>query len=202
MNPLPPTDAGRRRARVALAARLVAVATALTAAAALAQSPPATIESDRAELDRETGVSRYFGDVEFVRGELRLSGERVDVLSPDGRLREVEAQGEPARVRDRNEAGELVRGRARTIVYDAEAPLITLTGEAELERGGDCFNAALIRYRPDSGRLEAERDDGERVRITIQPATMEGSGAESGAESGSGSGSEDPGDDAPGDDDG
>ena len=152
-----------------------ALTVALPASAGeLGRDEPATIESDRAELDREQGVSRYFGNVEFVQGDLRITGERMDIQAPDGNLRRAETEGDPARIFHVTAEGERIRARAQRIVYEPDVPRVTLTGSAEVERGGDRFRAGRIAYAPDTGRVDAERDDGERVRITIQPETMNG----------------------------
>lgn len=157
---------------------LFAAALLVVGLSALAAEPsrdePATIESDRAELDRERGVSRYFGNVEFIQGELRITGERMDIRAPEGSLRRAETDGEPARVFHVTANGERIRARARRIVYEPGIPRVTLTGSAEVERGGDRFRAGRIVYAPDTGRVDADQDEDERVRITIQPETMNG----------------------------
>lgn len=157
-----------------LAVLVLACAGAAAQAAELARDEPATIESDRAELDRETGVSRYFGNVEFVQGTLRITGDKMIVTAPAGNLERARAEGEPARVFHRTAEGEPIRARGRVLVYEPGEPRLTLTGAAEVERGGDRFRAARIVYAPDTGRVDAERDEDERVRITIQPETIDG----------------------------
>ena len=131
---------------------------------------PASIEADRAEIDQPAGTSRYYGDVVFTQGTLRITGATVVVHAPAGAVRAAEAEGTPARIRQETDAGRLVRAHGRRIEYDAEAPRITLTGDAELIREGERFAAGRIRYWPDSGRVEAGRgEDGDRVQIRIEP---------------------------------
>lgn len=174
---IPPSPPESRLQCWMLAAALaLSPAVAADSTGRLDRDQPATIESDSAEIDRATGISRYYGNVEFAQGELKIFGDRLIVTAPEGTLRRAEADGEPARIHDVTEEGERLRARARNIVYEPEKPLLTLTGSAEIVREGDRFNAARIRYQPDTGRVEAERgdDNGERVRITIQPETMDG----------------------------
>lgn len=136
---------------------------------------PATIEADRAEVDRASGESLYFGNVVFEQGTLRLTGDRVAVTTREGVVERAEAQGEPARIRQETDEGQLVRARGHTIDYDANEGLVVLTGNAELQRDGERFAAGRIRYWPDSGRVEGGRgDDGERVQIRIEPETGNG----------------------------
>ena len=138
---------------------------------------PATIEADRAEIDRASGESLYFGNVVFEQGTLRLTGDRVAIVKREGTIDRAEAQGEPARIRQENDRGQMVRAHGRTIDYDAAEGLIVLTGNAELQRAGDRFAAGQIRYWSDSGRVEGDRGDaGERVRIRIEPEAGDGGG--------------------------
>ncbi len=142
-------------------------------AVAFSPAEPATIEADRAEIDHPGGISRYFGNVELIQGDLRLTGDRLEVDAPEGELARVEATGEPARLEHRSTEGEPIRARARTVVYEPGLPRVTLRGSAVIEQGRDRFSAGRIVYAPDTGRLEADRNDDERVRMTIDPQSLE-----------------------------
>ncbi len=161
--------------RSALARALVAaLALALWVPAAAAQDAerqaPASIEADRAEIDRPAGVSRYFGNVVFEQGTLRITGERMIVHAPEGVLQHAEVDGDRAVIRQRTEGGRIVHARARHIDYRAAEDLAVLNEQAEVQRGQDRFTAAHIEYRLDSGRIDASGgDDGGRVRIRIEP---------------------------------
>lgn len=160
--------------RAALVAGVV-LAAALGAGAAGARdgdrAQPATIEADRVEVLRPEGVSHYYGDVVFVQGSLRITGAEMTLRAPGGVVEFAETTGEPATVRQQTDAGEIVDAEGRRIEYQADAQLITLTGNAVMRRGGERFAAGRIRYRTDTGRVEAgaDGDDDERVRIRIEP---------------------------------
>ena len=166
-----PRRVTRRRGAAMLAGSLaLALAVPLPAARESDRQAPASIEADRVEIERPSGVSRYFGDVVFEQGTLRITGERMTLRAPGGVVRHAEVHGERATIRQQTDAGQTVRARARNIVYDAETGVAILTGNAELLRGGDRFTAGRIEYRPDTGRIDATGGDGdERVRIRIQP---------------------------------
>jgi lipopolysaccharide export system protein LptA len=167
-----------RKRRAEFLSSLV-VAAALLGASAEAREDdrekPATIEADRAEIDRASGESVYFGDVVFEQGTLHLTGDRLAITTREGAVQQAEARGEPARIRQETDDGRLVRAHGRTIDYDAAEGLVVLTGDAELQRDGERFAAGKIRYWPDSGRVEGGRgDDGERVQIRIEPSSGNG----------------------------
>ena len=168
---------------VAIALLALALVAAPAGARESDRQQPATIEADRAEIDQASGESRYFGDVVFVQGSLRITGAELSMTAPDGVVRHAEAhgtpEGEPARIRQQTDTGQVVRAHARTIDYDAEQGLVTLVGNAELLRDGEHFAAGRIRYWPDARRVEGGRgDDGGRVRIRIEPETVENGAAE------------------------
>lgn len=177
LHPDAPHRAPRRPTTTWRAIRLAAalgIALAVSAAPALESDrrKPASIEADRVEIDRPAGVSRYYGNVVFVQGTLRITGDRMMLRAPGGVVEHAEVHGERATIRQQTEAGDIVHARARHIIYEPDEGLVTLIETAELERGGDRFNAARIEYRPDTGRIDASGSgDGEdgRVRIRIEP---------------------------------
>jgi len=145
------------------------------------RSEPATIEADRAEIERPDGVQRYFGDVVFEQGSLRITGDEMTVRAPGGVIEFAVTIGEPATTRQETDAGEIVDAEARRIEYHADEQLVILTGDAVVTRGGERFAAGRIRYRTDTGRVVAGADagsapDGEsgRVRIRIEPDAENG----------------------------
>lgn len=141
------------------------------------RSAPATIEAGRAEIERADGVHRYFGDVVFVQGTLRITGDEMTVRAPNGTVEFAESIGTPATTRQETDTGEIVDAEASRIEYHADEQLVILTGNAVVTRGGERFAAGRIRYRTDTGRVVAgpgAEQDGERVRIRIEPESENG----------------------------
>jgi lipopolysaccharide export system protein LptA len=143
------------------------------------RSAPATIEAGRAEIERPDGVHRYFGDVVFVQGTLRITGDEMTVRAPNGTVQFAESIGDPATTRQQTDEGEIVDAEASRIEYHADEQLVILTGDAVVTRGGERFTAGRIRYRTDTGRVVAgpspeQEGEGERVRIRIEPEPENG----------------------------
>lgn len=159
------------RARCRVAALALALAASGAAALDSDRRKPASIEADRVEIDRPAGESRYYGNVVFEQGTLRITGDRMKLQAPGGAVEHAEVHGERATIRQQTEAGDIVHARAQHIIYEVSDGLITLIDNAELERAGDRFTAARIEYRPNTGRIDASRgdEDGKRVRIRIEP---------------------------------
>jgi len=167
----------RRSSRRLLVALLATVLLAPAWAREGDRSQPATIEAGRAEIERPAGVHRYFDDVVFVQGTLRITGDEMTVRAPNGTVEFAESIGEPATTRQETDKGEIVDAEAGRIEYHADEQLVILIGDAVVTRGGERFAAGRIRYRTDTGRVVAgpgADQDGERVRIRIEPESGDG----------------------------
>jgi len=168
---------------VALPLLLALLSAAPASARQSDRQQPANVEADRVEIDRPAGVSRYYGDVVFTQGTLRITGDTVSLRSPEGVVHHATAHGQPATVRQESDTGTVVHAHASTIVYDPDHDRVTLTGKAELQRKGERFAADRIVYRPSTGRVEATGGDSrKRVQIHIEPSDQKNAGSGSGAQ--------------------
>lgn len=142
--------------------------------AALASAHGIEIQSDTAELDRNAGRSIYRGDVVLTREGLELRGDKL-VVTRDGDDRFTAVlTGDPARLHQAPTGPEEapVNGSAARMTYRSDSELVELQGEAMIERGGNAVRSDTITHDLDSGRTTARRaegEDGERVRITLEP---------------------------------
>lgn len=132
----------------------------------------AEIRADRVSIDQQNQVSRYFGNVEFVQGSVRITGEEVTLATREGELQRIEISGSPATYREVDDDGRQLRARAGEIFYDTDAGLIRLRDDAHLCRGGEYFRSGFIEYNTvtqavNAGKPGATQD--ERVRITLLP---------------------------------
>ena len=103
------------------------------AAAALSEDrdQPMTVESDQAELDRNTNIGTYTGNVIVIQGTFKLNADRIVVTATGGELTHIVATGEPARFRQRPDGSDQdMTGHARQIDYYADKSMVVLTGEA------------------------------------------------------------------------
>jgi lipopolysaccharide export system protein LptA len=132
----------------------------------------AEIRADRVSIDQQKQVSRYFGNVEFSQGSVRIIGDEVVLATREGQLRLIDIRGTPATYRELDDAGQQLRARANEIFYDTDVGVIKLQGDAHLCRGGEYFRSAYIQYNTVSGAVNAGKPgatDSERVRITLRP---------------------------------
>lgn len=146
----------------------------LFAAPAVAENGPITVEADRLELNQQTGISLYQGNVKLQRDTLLLLADKLELHSNGKRVELAIADGSPVEMERRDETtGELIRARARHAEYRFDNGQLELKGEAHLWRGSDEFSGERLIY--DSGKKlvkafgdKQNRDNG-RVRVIIQP---------------------------------
>lgn len=138
---------------------------------------PLEISADRAELQR-SGIMQYSGNVELTSENLRVTGETLRLeREEDGAIR-IAVEGGPASLHHdptgQGEDTQPVDAQAQRIQYDRAGGVITLEGNVALRRGGDRLSGEQLRYTLADQRITASGDgEGSRVRITIDPDTIE-----------------------------
>jgi lipopolysaccharide export system protein LptA len=142
------------------------------------------IEANEVELDDQTGISVYRGDVKVTQGTLVLTGDHMTVHSRKGDIEKVILLGTPATYRQRPDDEEEDRhAEALRMEYYAEPERIILLQEAVTWQGKDVFRSDRIVYEMESDRVSAGSPEGDqRVRITIQPRSQEATPQDGGPE--------------------
>ena len=135
---------------------------------------PITVEADRLEINSQTGVSTYEGNVEMRQGTMLLRADRVELKSNGNNLRVAIAHGEPVYLeRTDPQTGELLKAEARNVEYRIGDGLLELKEQAHLWRGKDEFSGDRIVYELDKRLVRAfgqkdGKDEG-RVKVILQP---------------------------------
>ena len=133
---------------------------------------PMSVESDHAELDRNTNIGTYTGNVIIVQGTFKLNADRVVVTATGGELTHIVANGEPAEFRQRPDgSNEDMTGHAQQIDYYADKSIVVLTGQALVQQGKDVVESERIEYELDKDMVRAAMVEGNdaRVRMILHP---------------------------------
>jgi lipopolysaccharide export system protein LptA len=168
--------------------RSIHLSSSLLAAIALALLPlqlnaftaegnePIRIQSDRAELDEQKGLSTYTGDVVITQGTSILKSDKVVVYSNKKGLIKIEAFGTPAQFsQQENEDSPTTHAYGNTIIYTRADEKLTLIDNAKLEQGKNTFSGKEIIYNTVSRIVTAQggEDKAHRVEIIVHPVKKE-----------------------------
>ncbi|RMG57528.1 MAG: lipopolysaccharide transport periplasmic protein LptA [Gammaproteobacteria bacterium] len=140
---------------------------------------PVHIEADRLVLDEPHGTVTYSGHTRLTQGSIRLEADQVVVHAPRRRFSRAVATGSPARFSQLTDDGHKIRARARHMEYLAAKQRLILQGEAELWQDDNLLKGPRIVYDMADNRVEARGGDQtqttgqERVRIILQPETLD-----------------------------
>lgn len=134
------------------------------------QDQPINIEADTADLDDNAGITVYRGNVIVTQGSLHLTGDTVTVFSPERNLKEVKAEGNPARFKQRpDNKNEDMRAQSRIMIYRVDEEKLVLLEDAHLWQGKDEISGNRIDYDIKADVGKAVKGEKERVKVTIQP---------------------------------
>ncbi len=133
---------------------------------------PVEIESDQAEFEQQSGISRYRGRVRVTREGAVIEGEEL-VVTPDeaGDYLHFSMRGNPATYEEKRPDQPPMSARASHMQYSEEDDVLLLEGSARVTRGRDVLHGEQISYERGAGRIRASGGDAPdgRVRILINP---------------------------------
>jgi lipopolysaccharide export system protein LptA len=140
---------------------------------------PLTITADRAivdALDFANNTWLFTGDVRIDGGPTRIRSDAASLLFVEHRLVSASVTGDPATFeRDAVDDRRAISGGAAVIEYDAREGTLVLAQHAQLYDGTNEITGERLLYKVAEDRLIASSDasNGERVRVTITPQTVE-----------------------------
>lgn len=151
---------------------------ALSSQAVLAEQSdfekPIKVDSDQQFLDAKTKVSLLKGNVNIMQGSLVINADEVEIDASKGEGKEVfTAKGEPASYSQTLDDGKRLTATAETITYSIDTRMISLTGDAKVERDSSSVSGASIVYDMAKEQFLADSDEGSNSRVStvFRPST-------------------------------
>lgn len=136
------------------------------------QDQPIYMEADSVDIDEESGISTYVGDVKVTQGTMQLLADKVTVYRVEKRTERIVAVGKPVNYRQQlNSSTEEVKGRASTMEYFITDERLYLIGDAVLIQGQDNFRSDRITYYRNRSLVKAgaSAEGKARVHAVINP---------------------------------
>ncbi len=135
------------------------------------QDQPATLDADEFDLDLQSGVRTYRGNVIYQQGSIRLTADEIVVYLNDGSLEKAIARGNPARFSQRPEGKDTdTVGTGLLIEMDEIARIVTLKNNATVTEGSNKINGKKITYNLDTERV-AVKGGGSSTADTASQST-------------------------------
>ncbi len=137
---------------------------------------PVHISADKVTIDEKSGLSSYMGNVKIEQGSMLLTGEKVTVYQPDGKLDKIIVDGTPARFKQLSDKNnQEISASAIKLIYHTISEKLILTGEASLRQGQNSFSGHVIEYDTRNSTVTANTDNDkkQRVNAVITPKSIE-----------------------------
>jgi lipopolysaccharide export system protein LptA len=127
------------------------------------------ILADRSDAQlTDDGESTISGNVSIRQGSLQINADQAVVTRVKGDTSKVTLTGNPARMQQMNDNGELMKASAKQMIYYLTAEQIHLQGNVIIDQARGSMRGESIRYDVKSGRLTGG-GDGSRIQMRIEP---------------------------------
>lgn len=135
---------------------------------------PIFIEAEVVKLDKENGISRYTGNVQFKQGSLLIRGTSVVLYHKQGQVEKAVINGMPASFQQMPDKGGIsIVSQAHKMEYISDQSRLFLFQKARVAQGNNIFTGETIEYDFANGRVVANKDNGEGNRINAILETEE-----------------------------
>ena len=152
---------------------LLALAPAGVWAASADRQQPLEVEADRKHTDYKGGQAVYEGKVVIRQGRMLIHADKAILTLREGQLERTQLEGKPVTYQDVDEQGLPLSGQALNMDYKvndkAAGDVLTLTGQAKIERNKDSLASERIVYNLKTEVMDAGAGKGDRVRMILQP---------------------------------
>jgi lipopolysaccharide export system protein LptA len=133
---------------------------------------PINIQADSAEINDDTGISTYRGNVKITQGSTVLTGDIVILETANKKVKKIISEGKLSTFKQTTDDGRKINAEAEKMVYSITRNKIVLTKNAKLTEAGNSFASDKITFYTDKEIVTAGSSSGnDRVNITVFPET-------------------------------
>lgn len=133
---------------------------------------PINIQADSAEINDDTGISTYRGNVKITQGSTVLTGDTVILETANKKVKKIISEGKLSTFKQTTDDGRKINAEAEKMVYNITGNKIVLTKNAKLTEAGNTFASDKITFYTDKEIVTAGSSSGnDRVNITVFPET-------------------------------
>lgn len=119
------------------------------------QDQPATLDANEFDLNFQTGVRTYRGDVVYRQGSIKLTADEIVAYFNDGALEHAVARGNPARFSQRPEGKDTdTVGTALRIELNDIKGFVVLQNKAKVTQDNNEITGKKITYDLDTDKVK------------------------------------------------
>jgi len=138
------------------------------------RNEPVHISADSAQIDENTGITHYRGDVSIRQGTLQINAETVDLYRSNGGIDRLIASGKKTAAHFRQKPAvdqPWTDAWGQTLEYNVSKQSLTITGNGKVQQGKDRFSGERIIYNIERSIVNAfgGKEGKGRVQMVIQP---------------------------------
>ena len=133
---------------------------------------PINIQADSAEINDDTGISTYRGNVKITQGSTVLTGDTVILETANKKVKKIISEGKLSTFKQTTDDGRKINAEAEKMIYSITGNKIVLTKNAKLTEAGNTFASDKITFYTDKEIVTAGSSSGnDRVNIPVFPET-------------------------------
>lgn len=134
---------------------------------------PATLDADEFDMDFQSGVRTYRGNVVYQQGSIRLYADELVAHFKDGELQTAVARGNRAEFRQRPDDSDAdMVGLALRIELNQVDQILTLRDRAQVTQGANTVTGKLIVYNMLTEKVKVRSGGTKKpASTTVQPTT-------------------------------
>lgn len=133
------------------------------------RNQPIEIEADHGSLDQGNQSTVFSGNVHIRQGSMYIKAARVEVNKDAAGNQSMKASGKPVTFGQQLEKQGMVKGQANEVRYNSQSGIVTLSGNAKVERGSDMARGHTIVYNTRTEVYTVSGGGKGRVSVVIQP---------------------------------
>ena len=130
---------------------------------------PIQIEADQGSLDKQNQTTVFTGNVKMRQGSMYMNAARVTAHKDNSGNQTIIADGKPAKFGQKLDKDGMVTGQGNNVHYESQSGIVTITGNAQINRGGDMARGGVIVYNTNTEVYTVKSAPKERVHVIIQP---------------------------------
>lgn len=138
------------------------------------QDQPATLDADEFDLDFQTGIRTYRGNVVYKQGSIRIFADEIVAYFKDDVLEKAVARGNPATFKQRPEDSDTdVVGTALRIEMDDKNQIIALQNKAKVTQDANTITGKKIIYNMITEKVNVKSGPRKPARVAEVPSNAQ-----------------------------